>query len=173
MKRRPRSRAISPARAGAIPSKSGRPRSLRGSTPTQPSSAAKSRKAAKPSFGAVFWFNAKSIAVSLPSTRGSGVPLHDPLDLRGRDEAPLPQRTCHDVQVVHLEPMRRAGGMMAPGDKHDIAVPDSHRLIQRYVIGVDPLDAKPVARIQAVIVGFLQVGDPGKIVLVVPVARIG
>src|ERR1700722_17623432 len=148
MKRRPRSRAISPARAGSIPSKTGRPRSLRGSTPTQPSSAARSRKAAKPSFGAVFWFNAKSIAALLPSTRGSGVPLHDPLDLRGGHEAPLPQGTSHDVQVVHFEPMGRAAGMVTSGHKNDIAVPDRHRLVQRSVIGVDSLDAKPVAGLQ-------------------------
>src|SRR5208337_1832425 len=147
MKRRPRSRAISPAHVGSIPSKTGRPRSLRGSTPTQPSSAARSRNAAKPSFGAVFWFNAKSMAAS------SGIPLHDPLDLRRRHEAPLPQGTCHDVQVVHLEPIRRAAWVVTPRHKHDVAVPHRHRLIERSVVGVDPLD--------------------GEIVLVVPVARIG
>src|SRR5271166_1999679 len=134
MKRRPRSRAISPAHVGSIPSKTGRPRSLRGSTPTQPS------------FGAVFWFNAKSMAAS------SGIPLHDPLDLRRRHEAPLPQGTCHDVQVVHLEPIRRAAWVVTPRHKHDVAVPHRHRLIERSVVGVDPLDAETVTWIQPVIV---------------------
>src|SRR5580700_1659979 len=137
MKRRPRSRAISPARTGSIPSKTGRPRSFLGSTPTQPSSAARSRKAAKPSFGAVFWFKAKSMAASLRATRGSGVTLHELLDLRGEHEAPLPQGTRHDIQVVHLEPMGRAAWMVAAGHKHDIAVLDRHCLVERSVVGVD------------------------------------
>src|SRR5580693_5559035 len=154
MKRRPRSRAISPARTGSIPSKTGRPRSFLGSTPTQPSSAARSRKAAKPSFGAVFWFSAKSMVPSVPSMRGSGVPLHDPLDLRSRYEAPLSQGTCHDIEVVHLEPIGRAARMVAPGHKHDVAVLDRHRLVQRSTVGVDPLHAKPVGRIQPVIVSL-------------------
>ena len=86
--RRPRSRAISPARTGSIPSKTGRPRSFLGSTPTQPSSAARSRKAAKPSFGAVFWFRqspwrppwlgcvAQASRFMIHSTSGAGTKRH-------------------------------------------------------------------------------------------------
>jgi hypothetical protein len=55
--------------------------------------------------------------------------------------------------------------MVTPGHKDDIAVSDRHRLVQHSVVGVDPLDAKSVARLQAVIVGLLQVGDPGEVVL--------
>src|SRR5208337_5092259 len=99
--------------------------------------------------------------------RSSGVPLHDPLDLWGGYEAPLSQRTCHDIQVVHLEPIGRAAWMVTPGHKHDIAVPDRHRLVQRSIVAVDPLDTKPVARIQPVIVSLLQVSDSGEIILVV------
>ena len=109
----------------------------------------------------------------MPPMRGSGVPFYDPLDLWGGHESPLSQGTCHDIQVVHLEPIGRAAWMVAPGHKHDIAVPDRHRLVQRSVVGVDPLDAKPVARIQPVIVRLLQVSDSREIILVVPVARVG
>jgi hypothetical protein len=34
--------------------------------------------------------------------------------------------------------------MVAPGHKHDIAVPDRQGLVQGSVVGVDPLDPKPV-----------------------------
>src|SRR5208337_1319856 len=77
------------------------------------------------------------------------------------------------VQVVHLEPIRRAAWVVTPRHKHDVAVPHRHRLIERSVVGVDPLDAETVTWIQPVIVSLLQVSDPGEIVLVVPVARIG
>ena len=101
----------------------------------------------------------------------SGVALHDPLDLGCGDEAPLAQRPGHDVEVVHLEAVGRAAGVVAAGDEGDVAVGDGHRLVERAVVGVDALDAEAVRRVQAVVVGLLEIGDPRVVVLVVAVAR--
>lgn len=60
--------------------------------------------------------------------------------------------------------------MMASWHQPHVAVFDHHRLVEAAVIGVDPLDAKPLCRVQPVIIGLLQVGDVGKVVLVVAVA---
>jgi hypothetical protein len=89
------------------------------------------------------------------------------------NEAPLPVRTRHDVQVVHLEAVGGAAGMVAARHQHNIAVLDRHRLVERSVVGVDPLDTEAFARFQAVVVGLFQIGDAREVVLVVPVARVG
>ena len=105
--------------------------------------------------------------------RRSGVALHDPLDLGGGDEAPVAARAGHDVEVVHLEAVGRAAGMVAARDEGDVAVADRHGLVEEAVVGVDALDAEAVLRVQAVVVGLLEVGDPREVVLVVAVRGIG
>ena len=101
----------------------------------------------------------------------SGIALHDPFDRRCGNEAPLAQRSGHDVEVVHLEAVGRAAGVVAAGDEGDVAVGDGHGLVERAVVGVDALDAEAVLRVQAMVVGLLEVGDPRVVVLVVAVRR--
>ena len=68
--------------------------------------------------------------------------------------------------------MRGRAGVMAARHQNDIVVLDSHRFIQRAVIGIDTLDAKTLRRIQPVVIAFFQIGDTGIIILVMPVAWI-
>jgi hypothetical protein len=62
--------------------------------------------------------------------------------------------------------------MVTPGHEHDVLISHGHRLVQRSIVTIDPLDAKSVARMQSVIVGLLQVSDSGEVIFVVPVARV-
>jgi hypothetical protein len=59
------------------------------------------------------------------------------------------------------------------GNQHDVVVGDRHSLIKAAVLGIDPLEAEPAARRQAVIMGLLKIGDPRKVVLVMAVGRVG
>ncbi len=63
--------------------------------------------------------------------------------------------------------------MVAAGNTDHVAIGDSHGLVQLAVIGIDALDAKPVGRVQAVVIGLFQIGDPGEVILVMAVAGIG
>lgn len=56
-----------------------------------------------------------------------------------RDEAPVPPRSCYDVEVVELEAVRDAAGVVTARDQHHVAVLHCHDLVQRPVIGLDPL----------------------------------
>ncbi|CAM4152861.1 hypothetical protein PAYE108092_20660 [Paracoccus yeei] len=69
--------------------------------------------------------------------------------------------------------MGGAAGVMAARHQGDVAVPDRHHLVQGPVVGIDALHRPAVPRVQAMVVGLLQIGDAGEIVLVMAVARIG
>jgi len=63
--------------------------------------------------------------------------------------------------------------MVAARDADDVAVLDRHGFVERGVVGIDALDAEAVGGIQAVVIGFLQIGDAGEVVLVMAVAGVG
>ena len=94
------------------------------------------------------------------------------LDFGGWDEAPFAQRACHDVQVIHLEPIGRAARVVATRDADHIAIFDRHGFIQLSVVRVNALDAEAIRRVQTVIIGLFQIGDARIVVFIVTMARV-
>lgn len=102
----------------------------------------------------------------------SGVPFHDPFNLRRGNKTPFAQWSSHDVEIVHLEPIGCAAGVVAARNADDVAIGDSHCFIQLQVISVNALDAKASRRVQAVVICLFQIGYPGVVVLVMAMAGI-
>lgn len=61
---------------------------------------------------------------------------------------------------------------MALRHQHEIVVRDGHGLVKRTVFGEYPLETEPLRRVQPVVIGLLQIGHVGEIILVMPVRRI-
>ena len=62
---------------------------------------------------------------------------------------------------------------MAARRQYDIAVRNRHRFVRRLVFGENPLNAESLRGVEAVVIGFFQMGHIGKAVLVMPVRRTG
>ena len=66
---------------------------------------------------------------------------------RGRSaKRHLRMRPGHDVEVVELVAVGRAAGVVALGHQRHVVVLDRHRLVERAVLGVDPLDGEALRR---------------------------
>ena len=63
--------------------------------------------------------------------------------------------------------------MVALRHHHHVTVIDRHTLIQRSVVGIDALHAEPLLRVEAMVVGLLQIGLLRRVIRVVLVARVG
>lgn len=101
--------------------------------------------------------------------RLSSVPFGDPFHLWRKSKAPFAQRPRHDIEVIHIKPIRRPAGMVTAWHTDNIAVAYRHGLIKAAVIGIDPLNAKAIGGVQSVVIGFFQIGDSGKIIFIVAV----
>ena len=56
--------------------------------------------------------------------------------------------------------------MVPARNQNHIPIRNCHGFIQLTVIGINPLNAKSIFRVQAVIIGFLKIGDAGIVILV-------
>lgn len=63
--------------------------------------------------------------------------------------------------------------MVAARHEDHVAIGHGHGLIKPAVVGIDTLDAKARGGVEAVVIGFLKVGDARKVVFVVAVAWVG
>lgn len=63
--------------------------------------------------------------------------------------------------------------MMPTRHEHHVSVPDSHRFVERAVLGIDPLYGKALRGIKAMVVGLFEIRHAGKVVFVVPVTWVG
>jgi hypothetical protein len=79
---------------------------------------------------------------------------------------------CHDVEVIGLVAVRDDDRMVSTRHKDDITISDGHRLVKVTRVAVDALEDKALRRIDAMIVGFLQLALYGDIVDVMFVRRI-
>lgn len=96
---------------------------------------------------------------------------HDLFACRIGEETPVAARAGQDVQVVKLEPVRRAAGVMAARDANHIAIADRHRLAERTILGTDPRHGPALCRVQPVIICLFELGDAGEVALVVAITR--
>ena len=63
--------------------------------------------------------------------------------------------------------------MMATRHQNHIVIFDRHGFIQSAVFGINALDGKALGGVQAMLIGFFQIGHAWKIILVMAVAGIG
>ena len=73
-------------------------------------------------------------------------------------EPPRAARPGHDVEVIHLVPVKGGTRVIPLWHQNQIPVLDGHGLVKAAVVGIDPLDAKAGVGIDPVIIGFLQIG---------------
>src|SRR5690349_7735992 len=115
---------------------------------------AKSRFSPSPAANA-----ASSIAATMGEWSAIGLWLpYDPVVSGIVTEDPVTIRPCHHVEIIAVISMRGANRMIASGDHDDVTVLDGDGLVDRSIVGIDPLDRKALRRIEAVIIGFLQSG---------------
>ncbi|QTK82383.1 Hypothetical protein AT6N2_L1645 [Agrobacterium tumefaciens] len=101
------------------------------------------------------------------------IALENPVMIRVVLKAPFAHRPRHHVQIIHLVTIGRAAGVMALWHEHDIAVRYRHGLVQRTVFGEDALETETLRRVEAVVIGLLEIGHVGVVILVMTVRRIG
>jgi hypothetical protein len=80
--------------------------------------------------------------------------------------------TCHNVEVIGLVAMRDDDRMVPTRYEDDIAVLDSHRLVNVARVAVDALENEALRRVDAMVVGFLEQTLCWNVVHVVFVRRI-
>ena len=71
-------------------------------------------------------------------------------------EFPDPFGAGHHVQVVEVITVGCSAGVITTWYHHRITVVNGHRFIQVSIIGKHPLEGKSLARVEAVIIDFLQ-----------------
>ena len=81
-----------------------------------------------------------------------GVALGNPVVGGVIFEPPFTQGAGHHVEVVHLVPVGRSTGVMTLWHEDDVTIGNRHRLVQSTILGIDPLDAKALGRVEAVII---------------------
>lgn len=89
-----------------------------------------------------------------------------------RLEAPCPPWASHNVEVIHLYPMRGRARMMPPWNQNDIMIRRSQGFIKAQVIRKNPLNAKAIGRIQPVIICLFEIGQCGIVIFVMAVGRV-
>ena len=71
-------------------------------------------------------------------------------------EFPDPFGAGHHIQVVEVITVGCTAGVISAWYHHRVTVMDGHRFIQVSIIGKHPLKGKSLARVEAVIIDFLQ-----------------
>jgi hypothetical protein len=87
-------------------------------------------------------------------------------------KVPNALRTCHNVEVIGFVSIRDDDGMVTPRYEDDIAVLHGHGLVNVTRVAVDAVEDEALRRIDAMIIGFLELALQGDIVDVVFVRRI-
>src|SRR5919107_515591 len=87
-------------------------------------------------------------------------------------DLPLPHRPGHDVQVVEVVAGGRGDRVVALRDQHHVPVIKGECLVERAVLGVDPLQREALLRADPVVVSLLQVCLVRAIIPIVLVRRV-
>ena len=87
-------------------------------------------------------------------------------------EVPNAFRACHDIEVIGFVSVRHDDRMVTPRHEDDVAILDGHGFVKVARVAVDALENKALRRIDAMIVGFLELTLDGDIVDVMIVRRI-
>ncbi|MNH14318.1 hypothetical protein D3C79_739090 [compost metagenome] len=87
-------------------------------------------------------------------------------------EFPQPHRPGHHVEIVAVVTGQRRHRVVTAGHFDHVTVIHRHALIEFAIVGIDSLQAKALFRLNAVIVGFFQIGFIRRILLVVLVAGV-
>ena len=87
--------------------------------------------------------------------------------LLGVVEFPCPHRAGHDVQIIEIVAAAGVARVIAARHHDHVAILDGHRLVERAVIGIDALKGKALRRVDAVVVGLLELRFRRQIVRVV------
>ena len=74
-------------------------------------------------------------------------------------ELPLPHRAGHHVEIPEVVPVRRADRVIAARHQHHVAVADRHGLVEGAVVRVDALEGKALRRIEAMVIGLLEIAS--------------
>ena len=87
-------------------------------------------------------------------------------------KVPNALRTCHNVEVIGFVSIRDDDGMVTPRYEDDIAVLHGHGLVNVTRVAVDAVKDEALRRIDAMIIGFLELALQRDVVDVVFVGRI-
>src|SRR5215207_11475723 len=87
-------------------------------------------------------------------------------------DLPLAHGPGHHVEVVQLVARRGRDHVVAPRHQHDVAVVKRQRLVERTILGVDPLQGEAPFRLYPVVVGLLQVPLARWVLRIVLVGRV-
>src|SRR5690606_22945795 len=122
---------------------------------------------------ATWWPSMKCPMLRLLSVLPVGsVPAHDPCVRRVVAERPLPVRAGHDVEVIEVVAVRGADRVVAARYHHHVAVLHRDGFVERTVVGVHALESEALGRLQAVVIGFLELRLHARLGGVVLVRRV-
>lgn len=68
--------------------------------------------------------------------------------------------------------MRRTAGVVPPGNKNHVMISGRHRYIKTEIICENPLNTEGINRVEAVEIGFFQIGDSREIVFIMAMRRV-
>src|SRR5438128_11716672 len=102
--------------------------------------------------------NATSIIVFSPSS------AKHPLVHRIVLEVPFAFGSRHHIQIIRVVTIGDDHGMIAPRNEHDVVVFDRERLVQRSIVGIDPLERESLRWGEAMVVRLLERAFHRKIV---------
>lgn len=88
-------------------------------------------------------------------------------------ETPCSARAGHDIEIIHLDPVRCCAGMVATWHQNHIMIGGRHGFIKALVIREHPLDTKAIGWVEAVVIGFFQIGQIWVVIFVMTMRRVG